>query len=211
MRGVRVKLTREQKRWLKENFATTKNDEICEHLGITGSAMHRFAREMKLKKDASVVRRWSDENRELAHKVNESTGYAVQRRSAKLQWQRWKESGTEKPHGCFIKGESNKTRMSEEKFKATIRKSTEKREAKRARDKRRVALGLEPLTRMVKPVLLSREEILHRHTMKVAGYLVFRGDPVIYYGKTTKRSEKREATAQKLGLQVLHISKRVTS
>lgn len=211
MRGVKVKLTREQKRWLKENFATTKNDEICEHLGITGSVVHRYARQMRLKKDKATVRRWWDENREIAHQVGRDTGFAAQARSARQQWKEWAKSGDTRPYGCFQKGKSNKTRMSEEKFKETIRKATEVREAKRARDKRRVALGLEPLTGLVKAVMMSRQEIQHRHTMKMAGYQVFRGDPVIYYDDKTKRSAKREATAAKIGLQVVHISRRVTN
>jgi len=97
-----------------------------------------------------------------------------------------------------------------EKAAQVYAKSRQKRIEKIARDRRRVALGLEPLTRLIKPVILTRQEIDFRFRMKKRGYIIFRGDPAIYYDDKTTRNEEREAAARAIGLAVNHINKRVT-
>lgn len=87
------------------------------------------------------------------------------------------------------------------------------REARRktvARDKRRVALGLDPLTK----ILNIGEGMTHKQTsvryeMKhECQYIIFKGDPRIYYDENTKRSARREKTASERGLYVYPISER---
>lgn len=85
----------------------------------------------------------------------------------------------------------------------------EKRMEMIARDRKRLSLGLEPLSNLVKFASMTKKEIDLRHRMKKFGYYVFRGDPVIYYDRNTCRSKLREKTAEKLGVAVVHISSRV--
>lgn len=79
-----------------------------------------------------------------------------------------------------------------------------------ARDKRRVAIGLDPLTRIAnigEPMTMQQRN--RRAQMKhECGYVTFRGDRHIYYDDNTRRSEQRERNAEAIGLYVYHISKR---
>ena len=79
-----------------------------------------------------------------------------------------------------------------------------------ARDRRRIDLGLEPLTKLTNiGNALTRTQLIQRYTMKYeCGYLIFRGDQRIYYDETTRRSEKRERNAEDKGLHVYPIQER---
>ena len=82
--------------------------------------------------------------------------------------------------------------------------------ATRMRDIRRVALGLEPLTRI--PNIgnaLSRNAVSYRcHMKRECGYLTFRFDHRIYYDENTRRSKTREERAEKYGMHVYPIEER---
>lgn len=77
-------------------------------------------------------------------------------------------------------------------------------------DLRRVALGLEPLTGMVKPDgPMTRQQYSRRAQLKhECGYVLFNGDRRIYYDENTRRSEKRERNAEAIGLYCYPISQR---
>ena len=85
------------------------------------------------------------------------------------------------------------------------------RQANLNRDHRRVALGLEPLTRLVKAVKKTREEVCLRCNMKRwHGYIVMKSDSVIYYDENTDRSAAQEAHAKRLGIAVIRVNAKLT-
>lgn len=77
-----------------------------------------------------------------------------------------------------------------------------------ARDLRRVAIGLTPLTRIVHQNGPLNKKIQRYMMVKECGYIIFRGDQRIYYDDTTRRSARREATAESRGLYVYPLSER---
>lgn len=76
------------------------------------------------------------------------------------------------------------------------------------RDRRRLELGLCQLTRLhVEP--MNRKQLNIRGQMRSeCGYITFRFDTRIYYDENTRRSPRREATAEERGCYVYHISER---
>lgn len=89
-----------------------------------------------------------------------------------------------------------------EKAAKAWKKAKETRCANIARDRRRISMGLEPLSKLVKFVCMTKKEIDLRSRMKSQGYIVLRNDSTIYYNSQTKRSKRREATASRLGILV---------
>lgn len=85
------------------------------------------------------------------------------------------------------------------------KKARETRCANIARDRKRISMGLEPLSKLVKFVCMTKKEIDLRSRMKSQGYIVLRHDSTIYYNSQTKRSKRREATANRLGILVTSI------
>ena len=49
-KGIKHTLTEKEVKWLSANFRNTKNAELAAHLGISESALHRYAREYGLTK-----------------------------------------------------------------------------------------------------------------------------------------------------------------
>lgn len=50
MKGIKHTLTAQEIKWLQNHFRNTKNAELAEHLGISETALHRYAREYGLTK-----------------------------------------------------------------------------------------------------------------------------------------------------------------
>ena len=51
----KIVLTEEQVAWLKDNYATTLNDTIRKHLGISMRTLNRFAKTLGLSKDHDAI------------------------------------------------------------------------------------------------------------------------------------------------------------
>lgn len=79
-----------------------------------------------------------------------------------------------------------------------------------ARDRRRVSIGLPPKTRIINEngPLTQKQQISRYMMARECGYIIFRGDQRIYYDENTRRSEKREATAESRGLFVYPLCER---
>jgi AraC-like DNA-binding protein len=198
----------EQLAWLRANFANTPNDEIAQRLGISLTTMHRITRREGLTKSKEYVEALKEKGRKAAMEHGKATYWQAQRIGAIKQHAEYVAKGI-RPPGCFD-GRPIAEVLGPEKAAEALAKSLAKRRKSIERDKRRVALGLEPLGGIVKAVKLTKQEIHVRSTMKHVGYKVFKGDPVIYYDSRTPRSEARENFAQSIGLAVIHINKRVT-
>ena len=202
-----IVLTDEQREWLREYYPDMYNADIAKHMGFGLGTLHKFARAMGLKKSAAFMKRNWQRGVALAHKKGVSTGFEVQRLAAKRQWQKLKEKGLSRG---FAPGMPNRVRFGKrwEEMKAKMYAT---RQATIARDHRRVALGLAPLTRLVVAVKKTREEVCLRCNMKRwHGYIVMKSDSVIYYDENTDRSAAQEAHAKRLGIPVISIHSKLT-
>ena len=182
-------LTREGKRWLIEHYPHTKNEEIAAALGVCSTTLRQFRLALQLKKSKEFMRQASINASEIAKEVNEATGYDAQRRAAKEQYRHWlEEHPGEERKGGFKKG--HVPRVSPETYQNIAQKLREHR----ARDRRRIELGLAPLTRLVPEYMLSKSEIHVRNYLKTKlGYVVFRKERTIYYSPDTRRNLTTEA------------------
>lgn len=54
-KGIKIKLTDKQEKWLIRHYLHTKNEEIALKLGISETAVHRFARALGLKKSRQYM------------------------------------------------------------------------------------------------------------------------------------------------------------
>ena len=206
---AKIKLKWGGVKWLKEHYADMKNEEICRELGISQSTMHRFARQYRLKKSKAFMASLAHDGWKAAKAKGTATNYEANRIGAKRYWAHCKANGI--PHCGFKTGESNADRFGEERWAQIKAKAHAKRCKTIARDKRRVELGLEPLTGLVRSVKMSREEIQLRNYMKKRyGYIVRRGDAVIRYDDQTQRFEGVEEHAKRLGWVVIHVNAKLT-
>lgn len=199
-------LTRQQQNYLRRHYQHTKNDELVATLGISHSSLHRLARKMGLHKSRQFIRRCQAESTAIMKEVNSDNGYYFQQRYARKQWQEYREQGT-RPSSCFKPGVSSAKRLGAKKEQQRLLKSHQSRRETLERDKRRVRLGLQPFTRIIKECKLSRKQISIRHNMKKRGYIVFRTDAdSIYYDQNTSRSPIMERHAVKLEFFIRDIS-----
>lgn len=205
----KIVLTPQQEKYLIKHFQHTKNDELMQKLGLSNVTLHRFAKTLGLKKSKQFMNRMQREASEKAKVINEQTNYRAQRIAASVLWDNYRETG-ELPKGCFQRGVTQNMRIGKKRNKQRIEKAQKKRNETIARDKRRVRLGLDPLTNLVKLRKINREQATLRSNMKSKkGYIVFRGDvDNVYYDSNTNRSEKMEQHAIQLEMSVRPIEER---
>lgn len=179
--GVKIELTERQEKWLRLHFKNTKNAEIAERLGISETAVHRYARLWGLTK-TRAFRKATQLN--AARKANEShikngtyppKGYRIPR-SEEFQ---------------FRKGETNLQRNGKRNEARRVEKSAASRKETLKREKARVLFGLEQKTKMR---VISQPHYIacQRHYLRKLGYIVERGSLTAYYTPATRRSEDYE-------------------
>ena len=179
--GKKIVLTPRQEAWLVRHFRNTKNVELADHLGISESALHRFARALGLKKTKQFMRKCQAATTAAAHASHlrngtyPPKGYRIPR-SEEFQ---------------FKPGETSLDRLGKRKEKRRLAKAQASRRAKIAEDRLRVKWGLEQLTR-VKLNPQPREAIFQRYYLRKHGYHVERGSMTVYYDGTTQRCPKME-------------------
>ncbi len=86
----------------------------------------------------------------------------------------------------------NRSKREENRIRSRIRRNITDRE------KRRVIFGLAPLTRI--KVVTNKRRIKLRHALKKAGYIVQRGQNVMYYHTEMERDHRRENAGRSVGL-----------
>ncbi len=86
----------------------------------------------------------------------------------------------------------NRSKREENRIRSRIRRNITDRE------KRRVIFGLAPLTRI--KVVTNKHRIKLRHALKKAGYIVQRGQNVMYYHPEMERDHRRENAGRSVGL-----------
>lgn len=167
--------------YLTEHYASDSDSSIARHLSIDRKTVSQKARELGLEKgiDSSWLERAekvrdlysSHSHAEIASKVGISLR-SVARIVSRLGLRR--------------------TRNEERSIRSRIRQEMMKKE------KRRILFGLPPITNI--KVVSNKPRIRLRHSLKKAGYMVLRGENVMYYHSEMKRDASREEKGRVLGL-----------
>ncbi len=178
---AKIEITPEQEKWMRVHFKHTKNDEIAERFGWSLSTMHRFARELGLKKSPQFMKKMQ---RNAADKANEShlrngtyppKGYRIPR-SEEFQ---------------FKAGETGVQRFGKRKERKRIEKSAASRRITMKEEKARALFGLPRKTKL-RVVAKPRYIACQRYYLRKLGYVISHGGFVAYYTPDTRRSAKYE-------------------
>lgn len=196
-------LTDRGRDYLAEHFHNTKNRELAETLGISETAMHRFARTLGLKKDPEFVRQTQSEAKEAAARAIKAMKWRDPERygrfmeSARRNLTRAGDGGT-----TF-----RELRKNPEKWRVMREKAHRALEERRERDRRRIRMGLEPLTRLGLGHTDGRKPSIYkaRYYLKKRRYVPSNDDmKIVYYNQETLRREKLEAKYSRMfGLKFL--------
>lgn len=187
----RIVLTPQLERWLIRHFKHTKNDVIMAKFGLSHSTLHRFARELGLKKTRQFIKKTQ----------RDCTAAAIE---SHLR------NGTYPPKGYRIpKSEENRfkpgvtpeMRLGKRKNKERIAKSAASRRETVNKELMRIRWGFNQKTKL--KLVHNRGRALYRYTLKKRGYLVERGGREAIVTESTIRSEIVEQRAAKHGIHIV--------
>ena len=167
--------------YLKENYPYTTDTAIAQHLCVNRKTVSLKAKELGLEK--GIRPEWLD----LAERVRELHDSHSNAEIAAITGI----SSRSVSRIVAVLG-LRRTKKEEQSIRSRIRQDIMKRE------KRRVIFGLPPITRI--KVVTNKSRIKMRHSLKKAGYLVIRGQNVMYYHPDMERDHSREDIGRKLGL-----------
>ena len=167
--------------YLKENYPYTTDTAIAQHLCVNRKTVSLKAKELSLEK--GIRPEWLD----LAERVRELHGTHSNAEIAAITGI----SSRSVSRIVAVLG-LRRTKKEEQSIRSRIRQDIMKRE------KRRVIFGLPPITKI--KVVTNKPRIKMRHSLKKAGYLVIRGQNVMYYHPDMERDHSREDIGRKLGL-----------
>lgn len=167
--------------YLKENYPYTTDTAIAQHLCVNRKTVSLKAKELGLEK--GIRPEWLD----LAERVRELHDSHSNAEIAAITGI----SSRSVSRIVAVLG-LRRTKKEEQSIRSRIRQDIMKRE------KRRVIFGLPPITRI--KVVTNKPRIKMRHSLKKAGYLVIRGQNVMYYHSDMERDHSREDIGRKLGL-----------
>lgn len=167
--------------YLKENYPYTTDTAIAQHLCVNRKTVSLKAKELGLEK--GIRPEWLD----LAERVRELHCSHSNAEIAAITGI----SSRSVSRIVAVLG-LRRTKKEEQSIRSRIRQYIMKRE------KRRVIFGLPPITRI--KVVTNKPRIKMRHSLKKAGYLVIRGQNVMYYHPDMERDHSREDIGRKLGL-----------
>ncbi len=167
--------------YLKENYPHTTDTAIAQHLCVNRKTVSLKAKELGLEK--GIRPEWLD----LAERVRELHGSHSNAEIAAITGI----SSRSVSRIVAVLG-LRRTKKEEQSIRSRIRQDIMKRE------KRRVIFGLPPITKI--KVVTNKPRIKMRHSLKKAGYLVIRGQNVLYYHPDMERDHSREDIGRKLGL-----------
>jgi hypothetical protein len=176
-------LTEKQEKWIIKNFKNTKNDEIMLKLGISHSALHRFAREQGLKKTKQFQKKCQLEASKKGRETNRRNN--------------WPPKGYIIPKSeeyRFQPGVTPLQRLGSKKNKKRITDSALTRNQTIKAEKRRVMFGLMQKTKL-KVVKSPRGKTAYRYTLKLRGYIVSRDCKTIFFNEYTNRNTTIEQRA----------------
>ena len=191
---------------LQESFCTlfpkNSNRRMMTWFGIGFSTLQRFKRELGLEKDMKAIRKQQAKD---TKKICEHNGYY-----ASLRGKSPSEACIEARQRLRAAGFNPMKQLkanNQRKYKRMLRKKGEKRKELYRKERLRSFYGLERKTRLRIPLIpLSYKASAQKHAMiRQCNYFADPlGDPhVICYDSETRRSARREATAEKHGLKVV--------
>lgn len=167
--------------YLKENYPYTTDTATAQHLCVNRKTVSLKAKELGLEK--GIRPEWLD----LAERVRELHDSHSNAEIAAITGI----SSRSVSRIVAVLG-LRRTKKEEQSIRSRIRQDIMKRE------KRRMIFGLPPITRI--KVVTNKPRIKMRHSLKKAGYLVIRGQNVMYYHPDMERDHSREDIGRKLGL-----------
>lgn len=182
-------LTQEQLEWLKENFGSTKNQELANELGTSPRSITRMARELGLWKTKEFISAMQRNASEHGARVNRANGGNAGTKNLLVYGKAYR----------FKAGESNRNRMSEEAFKEMHRRIGESRKETFRKEKRRVLFGLEQKTGL-RVVQCPKEKISLRNNLRKHGYEIARASNEAIVSDNTRRSAIMETRAIQMGI-----------
>lgn len=182
-------LTLEQLEWLKENFGSTKNQELANELGTSPRSITRMARELGLWKTKEFISAMQRNASEHGARVNRANGGNAGTKNLLVYGKAYR----------FKAGESNRDRMSEEAFKEMHRRIGESRKETFRKEKRRVLFGLEQKTGL-RVVQCPKEKISLRNNLRKHGYEIARASNEAIVSDNTRRSAIMETRAIQMGI-----------
>lgn len=182
-------LTQEQLEWLKENFGSTKNQELANELGTSPRSITRMARKLGLWKTKEFISAMQRNASECGARVNRVNGGNAGTKNLLLYGKAYR----------FKAGESNRDRMSEEAFKEMHRRIGESRKETFRKEKRRVLFGLEQKTGL-RVVQCPKEKICLRNNLRRHGYEIARASNEAMVTDNTRRSAIMETRAIQMGI-----------
>lgn len=182
-------LTQEQLEWLKENFGSTKNQELANELGTSPRSITRMARELGLWKTKEFISAMQRNTSEHGARVNRANGGNAGTKNLLVYGKAYR----------FKAGESNRDRMSEEAFKEMHRRIGESRKETFRKEKRRVLFGLEQKTGL-RVVQCPKEKISLRNNLRKHGYEIARASNEAIVSDNTRRSAIMETRAIQMGI-----------
>ena len=179
----------EQLEWLKENFGSTKNQELANELGTSPRSITRMARELGLWKTKEFISAMQRNASEHGARVNRANGGNAGTKNLLVYGKAYR----------FKAGESNRDRMSEEAFKEMHRRIGESRKETFRKEKRRVLFGLEQKTGL-RVVQCPKEKISLRNNLRKHGYEIARASNEAIVSDNTRRSAIMETRAIQMGI-----------
>jgi hypothetical protein len=213
-RVTTIILTSEQEDWLRTYFPMIENKRLMKLSGLKDSSLHRFARELGLKKSEEGLHAILKRQAVRSKRINEKSGYydSIRGRSCPewlraatiKMWQEIKEGKRESPLAVMKREHPRKYRLLQK------RKSETRKEVAR-KERLRIKYGMQRKTKMkVALYPFTRSQVCHRLNALKRGYFYAedcsegggcRYD--IYYDDNTRRTEKFEKNLVKDGFNVL--------
>lgn len=207
-------LTDEQRSWLQKWFPEEENSRLIKASGMSHSTLHRFARELGLKKSEAGMKRIK--KRQAAHikRVCEKNGYydsirgrqpSEQCREATARmWQDIREGRREHPFAVM-------KRENPRKYRQYMKRKSEERRKTIRTERARMLYGLPRKTRLRSVVMqkYTRSQVCHRSNAFRRGYILadecHEGSGhrfTIYYDDSTPRSPRFEQNCQRDGFTI---------
>lgn len=199
MKTEKIILSEPQLKWLQKHFKHTKNDVICERLGLSHSTLHRIARELGLKKTPQFMKKT-----QLAASAAGKAAIDAEDEAAKER-RRQQANQNRNPERCFKKGEWSLAKKTPSQL-ATINAKRKKTwmETRKA-DEVRLNWGF--LTQTKFRYRRHPDPDKNRQLCQLKNYLKRKGYDIpgkagmaVFVTRETRRSAKMESKAKKLGM-----------
>ncbi len=199
MKFEKITLSEPQIKWLKKHFKHTKNDVIRERLGLSHSTLHRIARELGLKKTPQFMTKM-----QLAASAAGKAAIAAEDEAAKER-RRQQANQNRNPERCFKKGEWSLIGKTPKQISIINAKRKASWQKTRDADEVRLNWGLPTQTKFHfrrHPDPEKNKQLCElRSYLKHKGYEIpGRAGMAVFVTRETKRSEKMDTKAKKLGM-----------